>query len=143
MSEKKSLTQRWDELQPSKTALFWSSVGSVVVVLVLGFTWGGWVTGGTATEMAEDAAADARAEVTAVYCTERFLAAPDVRVQLAALKDLSSYRRRSFVGETGFATPPGAEGPDRNAAALCAQRLVDMEVDLEEAAAEDAGSTVQ
>ena len=49
----RSIRQRWDDLQPSKTMLVWSCIGSVVVALVVGFTWGGWVTGGTARGMAE------------------------------------------------------------------------------------------
>ena len=50
------LQQRWQAYHPSKAALFWSCVGCVVVALIIGFTWGGWVTGGTATKMAEKAA---------------------------------------------------------------------------------------
>ena len=51
--QNKSIQQRWNDLQPSKTMLFWSCAGSVAVALLVGFTWGGWVTGGTAQEMAE------------------------------------------------------------------------------------------
>ena len=36
--------KRFNEWQPTKTTLFWGCVGSVVVALVVGFTWGGWVT---------------------------------------------------------------------------------------------------
>ncbi len=84
--KKKSLQQRWNDLQPSKTMLVWSCVGSVAVALVVGFTWGGWVTGGTARDMAGDAGSTSRYELASVICVERFLEAPDAEAQLAELK---------------------------------------------------------
>ena len=138
MAEQKtrSIRQRWDDLQPSKTMLVWSCIGSVVVALVVGFTWGGWVTGGTARGMAGTAGDEARGELASVICVERFLAAPDAAAQLAALKELSgSYQQRQFVEKGGWAVMPGqdaAAGPnagDRRAADLCARVLAAMEVD--------------
>ena len=74
----------------SKTALFWACAGSVVVATIAGFSWGGWVTGGSAQEMAEDLAAQARQELAAVVCVDRFMAAPDAGVQLTALHEIES-----------------------------------------------------
>ena len=48
-----SLSQRFQQYRPSKTALFWSCGGCVVLATIVGFSWGGWTTGGTAREMAE------------------------------------------------------------------------------------------
>ncbi len=125
----RSIRQRWDDLQPSKTMLVWSCVGSVVVALVVGFTWGGWVTGGTARGMAETAGDTSRYELASVICVERFLAAPDAAAQLAALKELSgSYQQRQFVEKGGWAIMPGADSPDRRGADLCAKVLADLEI---------------
>ena len=127
-----SLSQRFQQYQPSKTALFWSCGGCVVLATIVGFTWGGWTTGGTAREMAEDSAAQARQELAAVVCVDRFMAAPDVGDQLTALKDIeSSYAQSKFVEEGGWAlivpasTPPDrkASADDRKAAGLCAEEL--------------------
>ncbi len=76
---KRSIQQRWHDLQPSKTMLVWSCAGSVAVALVVGFTWGGWVTGGTAQDMADSAGDSSRYELASVICVERFLAAPDAQ----------------------------------------------------------------
>jgi hypothetical protein len=96
--QKRSIQQRWDELQPSKTMLFWSCAGSVAVALVVGFTWGGWVTGGSAQKMAGAAGDTSRYELASVICVERFLAAPDAQAQLTSLKAIdSSYRQRQFI----------------------------------------------
>ena len=119
-----SLAQRFQDYQASKTALFWACAGCVVVATVVGFTWGGWVTGGSAREMAVDAAAQARQELAAVVCVDRFMAAPDVGIQLTALKEItSSYAQSKFVEEGGWATiVPASTTPDRKARAMTARR---------------------
>ena len=61
MANNPSLGRR--DYQPSRQIWFWSCAACVVVTVVIGFTWGGWVTGGTATRMAADAAAGARAQM--------------------------------------------------------------------------------
>ena len=71
--------------------LFWSCAGSVVLATVVGFSWGGWTTGGSAQEMADKAAA----EGAAVVCVERFMAAPDAGIQLTALQEITSSMRRA------------------------------------------------
>ena len=127
-----SLSQRFQQYQPSKTALFWSCGGCVVLATIVGFTWGGWTTGGTAREMAEDSAAQARQELAAVVCVDRFMAAPDVGVQLTALKEMErSYQQSKFVEEGGWAIIVPASSPTdyearadgRKAAGLCAEEL--------------------
>jgi hypothetical protein len=128
--QKRSIRQRWDDLQPSKTMLVWSCVGSVVVALVVGFTWGGWVTGGTARGMAETAGAESRYELASVICVERFMAAPDARAQLTALKAIdSSFRQRQFIEEGGWALMPGRDQAARQAADLCARVLANLEIE--------------
>jgi len=117
-------------LQPSKTMLFWSCAGSVVVALVVGFTWGGWVTGGTARDMAETAGDDSRYELASVICVEKFLAAPDAQDQLAEIKAIdSSYRQRQFIEAGGWAVMPNKDDAARQAADLCAKVLTNLELD--------------
>ena len=110
--------------------LFWSCAGSVVVALVVGFTWGGWVTGGTARGMAETASAESRYELASVICVEKFLAAPDAQAQLAELKAIgSSYRQRQFVEEGGWAVMPNRDEAARQSTDLCAKVLANLELD--------------
>ena len=66
--DKVSWGQRWSESRPSKTALFWSCVASMVLTMIVGFSWGGWVTGGTARQTAENMARDAVVERLAPIC---------------------------------------------------------------------------
>ena len=129
-NESRSIGQRWDELQPSKAMVAWACVATVAVTLVVGFGWGGWVTGGTAREMAADASAEARGQLAAAICAEGFMAAPDAAVQLAALKEIgNAYQRRRFVQDGGWAVMPGSDSPDRRAVALCAEDLAAREIE--------------
>ena len=138
-----NLNQRFQEAQPTKTTLFWSCVGSVIVALIVGFTWGGWVTGGTAQEMAEEALEEGQAQVAAAVCVDRFMAAADARTQLASLREIdSSWQQENFVEEGGWVTIAGEEYDD--ASEFCADRLLEVELPpAQEAAGQDVGTVVQ
>jgi hypothetical protein len=154
----RNLSERFRQYQASKTVLFWACAGSVVAATIVGFSWGGWVTGGSAREMADKSAAQARQEVAAVVCVDRFMAAPDVGVQLTALKEItSSYAQGKFVQDGGWATILPASGTadrkataaasadDREAAKLCAAELAKREAPTPKEAAliDSAASTAQ
>ena len=143
--QSQTLSQRFQEYRPSKTALFWACGGCVVLATIVGFSWGGWATGGTAREMAENSAAQARQELAAVVCVDRFMAAPDVGVQLTALKEMDRpYQQSKFVEDGGWAVivPPStpaesqARADHRKAAGLCADGLAKREIPAPEKAAQ-------
>jgi hypothetical protein len=148
-NQTQSLSQRFQQYRPSKTALFWSCGGCVVLATVVGFSWGGWTTGGSAQDMADKAAASARQELAAVVCVDRFMAAQDADVQLTALQEItSSYAQSKFVEEGGWAVivpasstadrkaSAAATADDRKAAGLCADELAKREIPASEKAAQ-------
>ena len=143
--QNQTLSQRFQQYRASKAVLFWACAGSVIVATIVGFSWGGWVTGGSAQEMAEDSAAQARQELAAVVCVDRFMAAPDVGDQLTALQEItSSYAQSKFVEDGGWAIIVPASSPtdyttradDRKAAGLCAEELAKREMPTPEKAAQ-------
>jgi hypothetical protein len=125
MAEERTRGQRWQEYRPSKATWFWSCVGIAILTMIIGFGWGGWVTGGTAEKMAEDAATNARATLVASVCVERFQAASDVQAQLAALEKESTWQRDDFIKKGGWAKLDGVSEPVPDAANLCAERLME------------------
>jgi hypothetical protein len=125
MANGPGLGKRWEEYRPSKGVWFWSCTACIVATVVLGFTWGGWVTGGTATTMATDAAAAARTQLAAAVCISRFQSGPEASAQLVALKKTDSYERADLIQKDGWATMPGSKTPVVGAADSCAQQLVD------------------
>jgi hypothetical protein len=135
--QNQTLSQRFEQYRASKSALFWACAGSVVVATIVGFSWGGWVTGGSAREMAEESAAQARHELAAVVCVDRFMAAPDAGDQLTALQEITSSRAQGkFVEDGGWAIIVPASSPTdykaradhREAAGVCAAELAEREI---------------
>ena len=104
--------------------MIWGAVIGAAACAILGFTWGGWVTGGTARAMAAAAATGGRDEIVAAICVDHFQAGRDAHGQLAALKELQSWSRGSFIEKGGWATMPGQGKPTGTAARLCADQLV-------------------
>ncbi|BBD41113.1 hypothetical protein Amn_pb01040 (plasmid) [Aminobacter sp. Y103A] len=101
-NEQMSLWQRWDQYTPSKKIWFWSVISASILTMVLGFTAGGWVTGGSAGLMANVAARNARTELAASECVNRFISDNNAEQQLTALKALSAWQRDDFVREGGW-----------------------------------------
>lgn len=124
MANNPSIGRRWGDYQPSKAIWFWSCVVCIVATLVIGFTWGGWVTGGTANKMTTDAADGARAQLAAAACVVRFEKGPDATAQLTALKKADGYERADLIEKAGWATMPGSKDPVAGAADICARQLV-------------------
>lgn len=95
-----------------------------ITLAVLGFTWGGWVTGGTAEDMAaQRASRDVTAALVPV-CVEMARIDPDRLAKIAAIKEATTFRRRDAVMATGWATIPGSEAPNSALATACAEGLM-------------------
>jgi hypothetical protein len=121
---KPSFSRRLENYTASKTVLFWACAAAMVATIVVGFNWGGWVTGGTSRTMAATAADSARGELGSAICVERFKAAPDAAAKLAAFKAIpDDYKKRQFIEAGGWATMPGQTSPDRLAVQGCTAAL--------------------
>jgi pimeloyl-ACP methyl ester carboxylesterase len=124
MDARQTIGQRWEAYRPTKGLAAWAFVIGAVGVVVVGFSWGGWVTGGAARTMAASAATTANDQLVAAICVDRFKTGTDAPAQLVALKALGTYERGSFIEKGGWATmPPDKTVPTRTAARLCADQL--------------------
>ena len=119
---------KWKDYNPSKAVWFWSCVGACLLTVLVGFTWGGWVTGGTAQKRVDAAGEQAAAELAASICVHRFLAAPDAAAKLAELKKESRWSRDDLVQDAGWTTFAAAKEPVDGAAELCAEKLAEAEL---------------
>ena len=126
MPNKLSWREQWNETPVTKTAAFWICLAAIALTLIIGFTWGGWMRGGTAQTLAT---ASAKAAVTtrlAPICVAQFQQDPDKTQKLVDFKALSSYKRSEYAGQQGWATMPGEAEPDRTVAAACANLLMQI-----------------
>jgi hypothetical protein len=123
-NSKTSISRRFDDYQPSKTILVWACLVTAVATIVIGFNWGGWITGGTSRTAAAAAGDIARGELASAVCVQRFNAAPDAAAKLIEFKAITdSYKKRQFVEAGGWATMPGQTSPDSRSVEGCATAL--------------------
>lgn len=122
--KKVSFGERWGELRPTKTWVFWSWVISIVLTMIIGFAWGGWVTKKAAQSMAEKMAQEAVVKRLAPMCVIQFNQDAGKGQKLVELKATSTWSRSDYVQKQGWATMPGEEKPDRNVADECAKLLI-------------------
>jgi len=108
----------------TKPAL-WGAVGGAIASAVIGFSWGGWVTGGTAEADATQRANAAVVAALAPVCVERFQSAVDVATNLAALKKVDAWSQGDFIEKGGWATVRGSKPLDQQSAVAkaCASLL--------------------
>ncbi len=108
-----------------KPGIIGVAVGAVALAIV-GFSWAGWVTGGTAEKMASD---QARLEVVAALvpiCVAQSSDDPKLASTMAELKDAQRYQRRDLLMKAGWATMPGANKADRDVANACMDKLAEQ-----------------
>ena len=111
------------ESRASKTLLFWSAVAAVVATMIVGFTWGGWVTGGTARAMAQTMADEAVVKRLAPICVVQSGQDPKKVEKLKELTALSGYERGEFLKKVGWSKMPGEAESDSRVSEECAKLL--------------------
>ena len=118
-----TMLQRWEDCHPSKVHAFWLAAGAVLLTLAIGFGPAGWVTGGKAKQMIDEAAANARTELAVAVCMEEFMEAANAKARLVKLQAASWMDRDDLLAKAGWATMPDRKEPDSAVAAQCAMRL--------------------
>src|SRR5688572_8785750 len=111
-------------ISPNVKPALWGAVGGAIAAMIVGFAWGGWITGGSAEKMAVTQSGIAVVEALVPVCVAMSVsdpAGPAKLEQLAALKP--SYARTDFVMKAGWATMPTAKEPNRRLAEACAELI--------------------
>jgi hypothetical protein len=102
----------------------WGFVIGSIFTMIVGFSWGGWSTSGTADRVALEKSNAAVVAALVPVCLEKSKADPAMSKKLGALKALtSSYDQRDAVLKDGWATV-GASEANRDVAEACAAHLV-------------------
>jgi len=103
----------------------WGVVLGSILTMILGFSYGGWTTSGTATRLAKQQADIAVTTALVPLCVAQSKADRAAAQKLGELKAMASfYEQQEFVTKTGWATVPGSESPNRDVAEACASALL-------------------
>ncbi|MCF2906185.1 hypothetical protein L0666_14410 [Octadecabacter sp. CECT 8868] len=102
---------------------FYGALGGAIAISILGFSWGGWTTSGTAQEMAQDHASEEVTMAMVPVCLDMSASDPERAEKLASIQDASGFGRRRAMMETGWATLPGTDTPNSDLAAACIEEL--------------------
>jgi hypothetical protein len=125
---KLSLRQRWSEARATKTTVFWLCLASIVVTMVVGFSWGGWVTGGAAQKSGEAMARDAVIQRLAPICVAQFTQDPEKDLKLKELEEItSSWERSSYLKNQTWAIMPGEDVADSKVSDACIKLVMLLE----------------
>ena len=87
----------------TKPAL-WGAVGGAVALAIVGFNWGGWMTGGKAEAAASMRVDSAVVEALAPVCVAKFRRDAAFDSNLEALKKIDSWSQGDFIEKGGWAT---------------------------------------
>ena len=106
-----------------KPAVWGAIIGSVATMIV-GFSWMGWMLGGTAERMALERTNAAVVVALTPSCVSRFMQQPNAAAKLKELQGIDSWKQREFVESGGWATSSGEKAPNSSVANACAEELV-------------------
>ena len=124
--KKPSVQERWRKAQPTKMILFWACLASIILTMVVGFTWGGWVSASSAQKTAETMTKDAVVQRLIPICVDQFNQDPDKALKLDEMIEMTSSKGVQFVKDQGWATISGEDEPDRRVASACTKLLLEM-----------------
>lgn len=100
-----------------------SAAGGAIVLAVVGFNWGGWVTTGSAEAMAKETAVNAVVERLGSICVAQANRDLQKGRKLSEMKGQDVWERGRFIEKQSWAIMPGENKPDSKVADACAKQL--------------------
>ena len=108
----------WEKIKP----VLWGAVGGAIVLAIVGFNWGGWVTSGTAVAMAKETAATAVAEHLGTICVAQFNRDTAKSQKLIEMKDKDTWGKGLYIDTQSWAIMPD-EKAESGVSDACAKQL--------------------
>ncbi len=101
----------------------WGAVIGIIVIILVGFTLFGWMTGGTAEEVTQEAVLEREAQI----CVAQFKEDPEFEKNLGEFKKIqSSWDRASYIEKGGWDKMPGEEESDYSVKGKCVELIEDL-----------------
>ena len=112
----------WEKIK----SFFWNAIVGAIIISIVGFSWLGWVTGGTAQQEAKQMSEEAVIVSLAEICVYQASQDPGKDLKLKELIKQSSWTRGDYVIKQGWSTMAGEEEPQNGVADKCAELLLDI-----------------
>ncbi|MDD4996817.1 MAG: hypothetical protein PHI99_01620 [Syntrophales bacterium] len=90
-------------------------VCGAIVAIIIGFAWGGWVTGSTNQKMSGEAVLASQAAI----CVAQFMKEPTSQERLKEFEAEDSYKRSEFIEKGGWDKMPGQKEASYGVAGAC------------------------
>jgi len=97
----------------------WGLIIGAVVVMTIGFAWGGWTTQSTAQKMTDEAVLASQAAI----CVAQFMKEPNHEATLKEIEKIDSWKRSEFIEKGGWDKMPGQEKAGSLVSQACAKGL--------------------
>jgi len=99
----------------------WGLILGAVIVMIVGFAWGGWTTAGSAEAMSAEAVLASRSAI----CVAQFMMQPTHEEKLKEFKGLNRWGRYrvEFIEQGGWDKMPGQEDAGPAVARACVDGL--------------------
>jgi hypothetical protein len=91
----------------------------VIVAIVIGFAWGGWVTASTNQKMSSEAVLATQAAI----CVAQYVKEPNSQEKLKEFEAVDSYKRSEFIEKGGWDKMPGQKEASYGVANACVTGL--------------------
>jgi alpha/beta superfamily hydrolase len=115
---------RTDVIKPA----LYGAVGGAIALAIIGFSWGGWVTGGSAELIAKTRSDKAVIGALAPICASQFQKAPDAIAQQAVLISKSPWEQTKLVEASDWAKMPGTADVAEGVGRACADLIVKLKL---------------
>ncbi len=97
----------------------WGLILGAVIVMILGFAWGGWTTAGSARAMSTEAVLASRSAI----CVAQFMMQPTHEEKLKEFEKASHWKRPEFIKKGGWDKMPGEDKAGDAVARACVDGL--------------------
>jgi hypothetical protein len=97
----------------------WGLIVGAVIVMIIGFAWGGWTTSGTTKTKTAEAVLASQAAI----CVAQFMNQPNHEEKLKELGELDSWKRAEFIEKGGWDKMPGQKEASYGVARACSDGL--------------------
>jgi hypothetical protein len=93
----------------------WGSISGAIIVVAIGFIWGGWQTAGASQKMIEEAVMTSQTAI----CVAQFMGAPGHDMAYKEMQKTDRYEKAVLIEKGGWDKMPGQEKASFGVSSAC------------------------